>query len=182
MVKGKGASGSGDSKVVPAEIETLLKLLSQSPRRISAASKALEDSRLYFRPDDKSWSANDVLAHLRACADVWGRSIMAMIAQDHPTLRYVSPRTWIRRTDYPDLEFRPSLDAFTRQRKELLKSLKTLGLEGWARGATFTATTRGREETVLSCVQRMAMHEHKHCGQVESLLKGDAQDIRRGSR
>ena len=171
MVNGTSASGSGEMKVAPAEIETLLKLLSQSPRRISAASKALEDSRLYFRPDDKSWSANDVLAHLRACADVWGKSIMAMIAQDHPTLRYVSPRTWIRKTDYPDLEFRPSLDAFTRQRRELLKSLKTLELAGWARGATFTATTTGREETVLSYVQRMALHENKHCGQVETLLK-----------
>ena len=169
-------------KVAPAEIETLLKLLAQTPRRLAAASKGLEDTRLYFRPDEDSWSANDVLAHLRSCADVWGTSIMAMITRDHPTLRYVSPRTWIRRTDYPDLEFRPSLDAFTRQRKELLKSLKTLGLEGWARGATFTATTRGREETVLSCVQRMAMHENKHCGQVESLLIGDAQNILRGSR
>jgi hypothetical protein len=169
-------------KVAPAEIENLLKLLAQTPRRIAAASRGLEGGRLYFRPDEDSWSANDVLAHLRSCADVWGTSIMAMIAQEHPTLRYVSPRTWIRKTDYPELDFHLSLDAFARQRKELLKSLKSLGLKGWARGATFTATTRGREETVLSYVLRMSLHESKHCGQIEALLEVDARESRPGPR
>ena len=43
---------------------------------------------------------------------------MAMITQDHPTLRYVSPRTWIRKTGYPELEFYQSLQFFSRQREE----------------------------------------------------------------
>src|SRR5689334_14803869 len=126
-----------------AEIEQCLKLLAATPRRIASASKGLENTRLHFRPDEEAWSANDVLAHLRSCADVWGKSILAMIAQDHPTLRYISPRTWIRKTDYPELEFHLSLEVFARQRNELLNSLKALEIEGWSRGATFTATTKG---------------------------------------
>jgi hypothetical protein len=158
-------------KVAPAEIEKVLKLLAETPRRIVSASKGLENHRLHSRPDEKTWSANDVLAHLRSCADVWGKSMMAMIAQDHPTLRYISPRTWIRKTDYLELDFHPSLAAFAKQRKELLKSLKTMEIKAWSRGATFTATIKGREQTVFSYAQRMAQHENGHCEQIERLLK-----------
>ncbi len=98
---------------------------------------------------------------------------MVMIAQDHPTLRYISPRTWIRKTDYPGLEFRLSLKAFAKQRDDLLKALKALKIEDWSRGATFTATTKGREQTILSYAQRMARHENEHCEQIEILLRSE---------
>jgi hypothetical protein len=157
-------------KDAPAEVQACLKLLAETPRRIASASEGLDDARLRFRPDEEAWSANDVLAHLRSCADVWGKSMLAMIEQDHPTLRYISPRTWIRKTDYPKLDFHLSLQAFTRQRDELLRLLRTLESKDWSRGATFTATTRGREQTVLSYAQRMAGHENEHCVQIEALL------------
>jgi hypothetical protein len=77
-------------KASPDEIGKVLKLLAKTPRRIASMSKGVENARLHFRPGEKVWSANDVLAHLRSCADVWGKSITAMLAQDHPTLRYLS--------------------------------------------------------------------------------------------
>jgi hypothetical protein len=151
------------------EIGLILESLSITPQRIAEASRNLEGARLYFKPDKNSWSANDILAHLRSCADVWGKSILTMSAQDHPTLRYISPRTWIKKTSYPELEFHQSLEAFTKQRNELVGFLKTRDLEDWSRGATFTATTRGREQTILSYVQRMLKHENEHCEQIEVL-------------
>ncbi len=156
-------------KVDTGEIEKILSSLAETPSRILTASQGLEASRLHNRLDDETWSANDILAHLRSCADVWGKSIMAMIAQDHPTLRYISPRTWIRKTNYPKLEFGFSLDAFTRQRAELLAALESLAVEDWSRGATFTGTTEGREHTILSYAQRIASHENEHCQQIEAL-------------
>ena len=155
----------------PVEIESILDILSQTPGRIASASMGRDNTRLTLRTEEESWSANDILAHLRSCADVWGRSILAMIQQDHPTLRYVSPRTYIRKTKYPALEFRLSLEGFTRQRFELLQTLKALTLEDWSRGATFTGTTNGREASILSYAQRMARHELEHCEQLEKLLE-----------
>ncbi|MGC1378391.1 MAG: DinB family protein [Anaerolineales bacterium] len=152
-------------------IETILEILTATPQRITSASAGLETARLHFRSDEKTWSANDILAHLCACADVWGKSMAAMLTQDHPTLRYVLPRTWIKKTNYPELEFRASLLAFTAQRDDLLKSLKALTIQDWSRGATFTATTLGREHTVSSYARRMALHESDHCEQIEVLLK-----------
>ena len=158
-------------KVSPAETESVLRLLAATPRRIASLSQGIEISNLHFRRRQDSWSANDILAHLRACADIWGKSIVEMITQDHPKLRYISPRSWIRKTDYLELEFRRSLKAFTEQRRELLRALKGLAIKDWSRLATFTATTGGREQTVFSYACRIAEHEHKHCDQIEAVLK-----------
>jgi hypothetical protein len=153
------------------EIEQLLERLAMTPHRLASISRGIDDERLHFKPDETAWSANDILAHLRAGADVWGKSVLAMIAQDHPTLRYVSPRTWIRKTNYPQQGFHESLQAYTRQRNELLEALRALDITGWSRGATFTATIKGREHTVLSYVHRIADHEREHSEQLEALLK-----------
>jgi len=157
-------------KVTSTEIEKILKLLAETPRRMASMTRGLENSRLHIKPDKDSWSVNDILAHLRSCADVWGKSIMAMISEDDPTLRYVSPRTWIRKTDYPEQEFRISLQALAKQRNDLLKSLKTLAIEDWSRAATFTGTIKGREQTVFSYARRIAEHENHHFYQIERVL------------
>ena len=153
-----------------ADIETILTLLAATPQRLASMTSGLDKARLHVKPDNDAWSVHDILAHLRACADGWGHSILAMLAQDHPTLSYVSPRTWIRKTDYHAQEYHLSLQAFANQRNDLLRSLIPLAIEGWSRGATFTGTVKGREQTVLSCAQRIAEHETHHLEQIESIL------------
>ena len=103
--------------------EQVLALLAATPPRIAALTADLSPAHLQTRPTHDGWSANDVLAHLRACADVWGTCIVAMIEEDRPVLRAVNPRTWIKQTDYLDLEFRPSLRSFATQRADLLAVL-----------------------------------------------------------
>jgi hypothetical protein len=149
----------------------LLSLLSETPRHLQSQSVGLDDERLQRRPGANEWSANEILAHLRACADVWGGSIQAMIERDHPTLRYVSPRTWIRRTGYPTEPFADSLWQFMTQRDGLVAALRALDPVDWARGATFTGTTRGRTQTILSYVQRIVAHEAEHVQQIEATLQ-----------
>jgi hypothetical protein len=157
--------------VKSVEIEATLKALADTSHRLNSLSNGLDKTQLHFRSDEEPWSANDILAHLRACSDVWGKSILAMISQEHPTLRYISPRTWMRKTNYADQDFHVSLEAFTKQRNELLEALKALNINDWSRGATFTGTTKGREQTILSYAQRIARHENDHCIQIEALLK-----------
>lgn len=80
-------------------------------------------------------------------------------------------RTWMRKTTYRSEPFAASLAAFTAQRDGLLQTLRTLDADGWARGATFTGTARGRERTILSYVRRLVAHELEHCQQVEATLQ-----------
>jgi hypothetical protein len=157
-------------QVKATEIDKILALLEETPRRLTYLTDGLESAQMQIKLDEEAWSVNDILAHLRACADVWGKSIMMMLSQDHPTLRYVSPRTWIRKTDYPAQEFHVSLQAFTQQRNDLVQSLRTLAIEDWSRGATFTGTVKGRDQTVFSYAQRITDHEAQHLDQIESIL------------
>jgi hypothetical protein len=154
----------------PITIEQVLTLLAATPSRIDALTAGLTPAQLQTAPNDDGWSANDVLAHLRACADVWGGCIETMIAEDRPTLRAVNPRTWIKQTDYRELEFRPSLRAFAAQRAELLAVLEPLPSDGWSRAATVTGAGAVLERTVLTYAQWLARHERPHLKQFERIV------------
>ena len=130
----------------------------------------LAPDQLRATPDFGGWSANEVLAHLRACADVWGDCIASMLTTDMPTLRAINPRTWIRKTDYVDQEFPHSLDVFTTQRADLLAVLEPLGPEGWSRAATITGAGRPLERTVLFYAQWLARHERSHLKQIQGIV------------
>ena len=153
--------------ITPNEIEKYLSLLYDTSRRLTKATQGFDDLRLQYKIDKKAWSVNDILAHLRSCADVWGGSIEAMLAEDRPTLPYRHPRQWIKKTNYPDLLFQESFQAFQMQRKNLLNVLNNLSFEDWSRAAIINQ----REHTVFSQTRRMALHEDVHCQQIEELLK-----------
>lgn len=150
--------------------EQILSRLAEGPERIATATADLSAKQLRTSPDDTEWSANEVLAHLRACDDVWGDHIRAILAEDRPTRRGISPRTWIRKTNYLDLEFQPSLDAFAEQRADLLAILKKLPPEGWSRTALIKSYgTMTNEHTALFFADGLARHERPHLKQIERL-------------
>lgn len=151
-------------------IEQVLTLLAQTPPRIAALTTSLTPDQLRTSPKQGEWSANDVLAHLRSCADMWGNCIMAILAEDRPTLRAINPRTWIKQTDYPELEFRPSLRSFTTQRTDLLAVLEPLPPEAWSRAAIVKGAGRVLERTVLSYAEWLATHERPHLKQIERMV------------
>src|SRR5258706_1414633 len=154
-------------KALLPEIETYLKLLETTPHRLTKITKSVAEMRLQQKTEKEIWSVNDILAHLRACADVWGDSIERMVVEENPTVPYRHPRQWIKKTNYPELPFHESLQAFTAQRKKLLKVLKQLSFKDWSRAATI----KGLEHTVFTQVRRMATHENVHCEQIERLLQ-----------
>ena len=149
--------------------EQVLPLLTETPPRIAEITISLTPAQLRTHPGPNEWTANDVLSHLRSCADVWGGCIATIVAEDHPTIRAVNPTSWIKQTDYPDLEFRESLDVYARQRSELLTFLQSLPGEAWFRKATVTGAGNVLERTVLSYAQRLARHERPHIKQIERI-------------
>jgi DinB superfamily len=147
-------------------IEQLLTLLAATPPRIAALTAGLAPAQLQVAPAPDQWSANEVLAHLRACADMWGNCIVEIITYDHPTLRAVNPRTWINKTDYREQPFQRSLESFTAQRADLLAILEPLAPEGWDRAATVTGAGKVLERTVMFYAQWLADHERPHVKQI----------------
>ena len=157
-------------KATPVEIEKYLELLAETPRSIAAATKNIDGARLNDKPDRKSWSANDILAHLRSCADVWTHSMYAMLAGNDPVLSDINERKWAKVTGYADVPFTESFQAYLLQRENLLRVLKALPFEAWEKSALIF----GRKHTVFTQARRMAKHEEEHRDQMESLLQGIA--------
>jgi DinB family protein len=152
-------------------IEQVLTLLEETPTRIAAATRGLTEAQLHRSPEPGEWSVNEVLAHVRACADVRGEPIRMILSEHHPTFRAVNPLTWIKKTDYLDLEFKPSFRAFSKQRSDLLALLKPLPRKSWSRAATVTGAGAVLERTVLFYAEWVAIHERPHVKQVERIVK-----------
>jgi len=155
--------------------EQVLGLLAETPVRIAALTAALSAAQLHSSAGPDEWSANEVLAHVRACADVWGGCMLTIATQDRPTLRAVNPLTWIRKTDYPELPFQRSLRAFARQRAELLPVLERLPRHGWSRTATVTGAGSVLVRDVLFYGRWMAGHERVHVKQISRIVREYAQ-------
>lgn len=150
-------------------VEQVVALLAESPGRIAALAADLAPSQLNAKPGEDAWSANDILAHLRACADVWGDCMKRILNEDWPTIRALNPLTRINQTDYREQGFKPSLRAFATQREELMAVLEPLDREAWSRAGTVTGAGRELERSVLFYGRWMAGHERTHLKQIERL-------------
>ena len=154
---------------VGREPKDLTKELAAVPKLIAGILDGHDDARLTWRPDDKTWSASDVLAHLRSSAEVQGKWIAAMLDRDNPTLRAISPRSAFRK--YVDHDVHVSLKEFADERAALVKRLRSLDEAGWRRTLTFTgASPRSSNPTVIACVWGLVQHEKDHLPQFRDLL------------
>jgi hypothetical protein len=152
-------------------VEEVLDLLAYAPTRLAELSDGLAPSRLRTAPAPDEWSANEILAHLRACADVWGKCIATILMEDKPTIKAVDPRTWIKQTNYLELDFEPSLQAFIGQRTDLLAVLQPLPLESWLRSAIMRGSGAPIERTVHSFAYRLVAHERSHLKQIGRIVQ-----------
>ena len=149
--------------------EQILGMLAAAPPRLAELSAGLTAAQLRTAPAAGEWSANEVLAHMRSCADMWG-DCMAAILAGAPTLRAVNPRTWIERTDYLDQEFGASLEAFAVQRRSLLAVLEPLTPAAWSREATVTGAGKPLTRSVLFYARWLATHERPHLKQIARVV------------
>lgn len=99
----------------------------------------------------------------------WGGYIARILSEDRPAIRAVSPRTWIKSTDYTAQEFAPALQSFTAQRAGLLAVLERLPAGGWRRTARVSAVGRVYERSVRDFAERLARHEREHVRQIEGI-------------
>lgn len=152
------------------EIAQALRQLAETPRRLAAMTLGCENAQVDTQLGADEWSVQEILAHLRVCAEVWGQSLLVMIAQDEPILRYVSPRTVAKKRNYTTQDYQTSLQEFSTQRADLLKALQALEQTAWSRGATFTGTTSGRAQTIYSYARRIVDHEVAHLDQIAQII------------
>jgi len=152
-------------------IDKILTILKETPPRLANLTIGLSSAQLHTAPSEGEWSVHEVLAHLRACNDVWGDYyIMTIISQDKPTIKALNPRTWIKKSDYFEQEFQSSLRTFTKKRKKLLAILEPLPPKDWTRTNTLIGAGKPLEQMLISHADGLARHERTHLKQIERTI------------
>lgn len=154
-------------------VEKYIGLLADSPLALSQMAEPYGEDALAASLGPKTWSAVEILAHLRGCSDVWTFSILAMLAEHEPTLAPMDPRRWAKAAGYARLPYRQALDDFAAARRGLIHALRDRPLADWERRCTIG----GRAHSVYSQVRRMAEHELDHLDQMRGLLNGGAENM-----
>jgi len=155
-------------------IEEIMAILRTTVPALGELTGGVAARRLQTPPDE-GWSVNDVLAHLRACHDVLGGSMLRILREDHPAWKGMNPRTWIKHTDYPEWKFGPAFEAFRTQRAELLVVLEPLPHAAWERTATVTGMVGDvYERSARYYGDWMARHERGHVKHIDRILKAVA--------
>ena len=146
-------------------------ILETSPARLTAVAEGRADDVLHEPLEPGGWSARDILGHLRACQRTWTAYLERILEEDHPTFRYESPRSTIRRTDFLTLPYRVSLDGFAAERARLVARLRSVDPADLERTATVKVSGgRVQQHTAFSYAHRMAEHEREHLEHLEGAL------------
>ena len=149
-------------------VDEIMTILPFTAGRIAELTAGLTSDRLLAPPETGAWSINDILAHLRAAHDVIGGNILRILAEDHPAWKRMSPRTWMRKTDYPTWAFEPALDAFRQQRAQLLAVIEAAPADAWQRTATVNEFGSNVKRTAQFFGDWLAGHERDHLAQIEA--------------
>ena len=158
-------------------LEEVLELLATGPQRIAGATAGAPAAALREPLEPGGWSGGEILAHLRACEWTLGGYVVRILDEDHPTFRYESPRSTIRRTDFLTRSFAESLERLTADRIDLLTHIRAAGGELTTRAATVKLASRGEvQRTAFDYAHQLAEHEHQHVEHLERVMAA-----RRGS-
>ena len=158
-------------KITEEKIREHLQTLRETPQRITTIIGDSDEIRLRTPFVRDEWSAVQILAHLRGCAEVWGYTIYAMLILDKAELAHIHPRDWTKKLRYDKLSFEENFLAFKVERNNLIRMLEKLTFEEWGRSASFIR--RANTQTIFSQTMRMALHELDHCKQLEAMFTAD---------
>lgn len=145
--------------------EVLLAMLTDTPSRIQGFAAGLSEYQLRVAPSSEQWSMLQVLAHLRACHDVWTTSVYTMLTTPEPKMVKIHPNLWWQKMQFDQLSFAHLIRTFSDRRLELILVLQSMSEQSWQR----TGFIEKRQCTIYNEIRRLALHEQHHDAQFVQL-------------
>ncbi len=146
--------------------------LTRTADELAAAIKGRGDDELSRRPDDRSWSAKEIVCHLRDTEEVFGARIQQIVAMDvDPALIVSNPDRLAEDRQYLRHDADLALAAFRRRGAGTLGTVGSLAAGQWDKGGIHPALGRITIDAVLSL---MAAHDDTHLEQLARALEGRA--------
>lgn len=156
---------------------------------VAAALDGQSEATLARRPAPGSWSAKEVVCHLRDIEELFQLRFRSMLALDEPVFLVLGemppdraawgivegdglpldPDRWAEERQYDRSDAGRALAALRNRRGETLAFLDRLTAEQWQRGSVHV--TLGRM-TFADWVALVAAHDDKHLAQLRRALEG----------
>ena len=172
-----------------APIERRLDRLRRTPGELDALTGAASDTLLATRPDERNWSATEILCHLRDVEELFQLRFHTIVALDEPQILVVGADPehvlpwriggaighpldqdrWAEDRQYRRSDGREALQSLKRRRAEVLALLDSLSADDWQRGGIHLK--RGRQ-TLADWVASLAQHDDNHLDQLRRALAG----------
>src|SRR5262245_49365018 len=163
--------------------------LRTTPDDISAALDGKSDDVICRRPDRQSWSAREIICHLRDVEELFLTRFQTILAMDDPEIltfaatpevlkewgigegvgHLLDPNRWADERQYARSDAGLARAAFRRRRQEVVKLFETLSPGQWRRGGIHLQ--RGRL-TLDEWVASLAAHDDNHLDQMRRALDG----------
>ncbi|HXJ83785.1 MAG TPA: DinB family protein [Candidatus Methylomirabilis sp.] len=165
-----------------------LRRLATTCEEISAAFAGKDDEVIGRRPESRSWSAREIVCHLRDAEELFLIRFQTILAIDDPKIltfaatpdvlaewgiaegvgHPLDPARWAEERQYARCDWRLALAAFRRRRTEVLTLLDALSPDQWQRGGIHLL--RGRL-TMGEWVASLAAHDDNHLDQMTRALE-----------
>ncbi len=166
-----------------------LERMERTADEVAAAIGGRDDAALSRRPEPASWSAKEVVCHLRDIEELFMLRFRTILALDEPTFLVLGemptdraawgivegdappldPDRWAEERQYLGNDAGLALAALRRRREETLALLRRLEPEHWQRGSVHVALGR---MTCADWVALIAAHDDKHLAQLRRALEG----------
>jgi hypothetical protein len=125
------------------------------------------DRAAWERATDDGWTALEALAHMRASAEILAPRILQILVRDHPPLAAFDERRWAEVGRFVTMSPDELFARIAIPRYELIRVLRGLDAEQWAR----TGLHEEHGEISLEAIaSHLVGHEEEHLQQLRELL------------
>jgi len=153
-----------------ANIQEVLRLLSETPDRLEKLSKGLSDKKLCEPLGKGERSFIEMLAHLANCEARTSEAIMLALLAEEPPFTPIHPERDLGKLfRFDQMEFHELLAYFKFRRVVLLRVLNSLKNSQWSR--VIRQEGKQRNESVYWQARGQALHELEHLTDLEGKLK-----------
>ena len=165
--------------------------LERTPGEVARTIAGARADALASRPDPRSWSATEIVCHLRDVEELFQIRFHTILAIEEPTIlalgatpgdllawriggpigHPLDPDRWAVERQYIRNDAHEALAALQRRRSEVVTLLSALSPAEWQRGGIHPS--RGRR-TLVEWVSSLAAHDDNHLDQLRRAVEGRA--------
>jgi len=153
---------------VEALKETFVEI-GRAPDEFIAAVQGMSDAVLSKRPDEKNWSAKEIVCHVRDTEEYFLDRFQMILSFDEPFFSPADVQRWAFERQYLRNDAGEALAAFRKRRQDTREFLKGLAPGQWER--TCIHKVRGRM-TLRDYLNLLASHDKNHLDQLKRALAG----------